>query len=119
MWLGSPHHSATPRARRRIEAARDAAQHQGAALEAVEQQRGGDAGIHLACTRFDEHRLAPGDTAAPEAVAADGMRLAGPVGEMGELFRQGRYDAQKPACHGRMGYKVAAPMSTSLPDRRT
>src|SRR6478736_3265831 len=38
---------------------------------------------------------------------------------MGEFLRQSRYDAQKPACHGRMGYKVATPMSTSLPDRRT
>ena len=27
---------------------------------------------------------------------------------MGELLGQGRYDAQKPVCHGRMGYKVAA-----------
>src|SRR6185437_9135562 len=111
-------------AQRRIEAAGDAAQHQRAAAEPVEQQRGGDAGVHLACTGFDEHRLAAGDAAAPEAVAADRVRLprlvrcSELVREMGELFRQSRYDAQKPACHGRMGYKVATPMSTTLPDRR-
>src|SRR5471030_84403 len=38
---------------------------------------------------------------------------------MGELLGQGRYDAQKPVCHDRMGYKVAAPMSTTLPDLTT
>ena len=87
-------------AQRRIEAARHAAQHQRAAVEAVEQQRGGDAGIDLAGARFDEHRLAAGDRAAPEGQAADFARLARLVGEMGELLGQGRYDAQKPVCHG-------------------
>src|SRR5437868_15360289 len=37
---------------------------------------------------------------------------------MGELLGKGRYDAEQPVCHGRMGYKVVAPMSTALPDRR-
>src|SRR5918994_2347070 len=31
---------------------------------------------------------------------------------MGELLGQGRYDAQEPFCHGRMGYKVAAAEAT-------
>ena len=31
---------------------------------------------------------------------------------MGELLGQGRYDAQEPFCHGRMGYKVAADEAT-------
>ena len=106
-------------AQRRIEAAGDAAQHQGAAFETVEQQRGGYAGIDLARTRFDEHRLAAGDLAAPEAQAADLVRRTGAIGQMGELLGQGRYDAQKPVCHARMGYKVAARMSTALPDRAT
>ena len=43
-----------------IEAARHAAQHQRATAEAVEQQGRGDAGIDLAGTRFDEHRLTAG-----------------------------------------------------------
>ena len=76
---------------------------------------GGDAGIDLARTRFDEHRLAAGDLAAPEGQAADFVRRARLVGEMGELLGQGRYDAQKPVCHGRMGYKVAASTQCSMP----
>src|SRR4029450_7774518 len=31
---------------------------------------------------------------------------------MAELLGQGRYDAQEPFCHGRMGYKVAAAEAT-------
>src|SRR5882672_7050427 len=31
---------------------------------------------------------------------------------MGKLLGQGRYDAQEPFCHGRMGYKVAAVKAT-------
>src|SRR5262245_45060235 len=34
---------------------------------------------------------------------------------MGQFLRQGRYDAQQPASHGRMGYKVAA-VTATLPD---
>ena len=63
----------------RIEAARHAAQHQRAAVEAVEQQGGGDAGIDLAGARFDEHGLAAGDRAAPEGQAAD-FASTGPTG---------------------------------------
>src|SRR6476620_1655900 len=102
----------------RIEAAGHAAQHQGAAREAIEQQRRGDTGIDLARTGFDEHRLPAGDPAAPEGETANVVRRAGPVGQMRELFGQGRYDAQKTVCHGRMGYKVAASMSIALPDWR-
>ena len=73
-------------AQRRIEAARHAAQHQRAAVEAIEQQRRGDAGIDLARARFDEYRLAAGDLAAPEGQPADFVRLA----------RAGRRDGRTP-----------------------
>ena len=91
-----------------IEAARHAAQHQRAAIETVEQQGRRDPGIDLAGPQFDEHGRAAGDFAAPEGKPADFARPARLVGEVGELLGQGRYDAQKPVCHGRMGYKVAA-----------
>ena len=57
----------------------------------------------------------PAICAAPEGQAADFVRLARLVGEMGELLGQGRYDAQKPVCHGRMGYKVAASRNVHVP----
>ena len=99
-------------AQRRIEAARHAAHQERAATEAVEQQRGRHAGIDLAGAQFDEYRLAAGDLAAPEREPADFLGLARAIAEMGELLGQGRYDAQKPVCHGRMGYKVAAAEAT-------
>src|SRR6188768_3120608 len=42
------------------------------------------------------------------------MRRTRPVGEVGEFLGQGRYDAEKPVYHGRMGYKVAAIMSMTV-----
>ena len=56
--------------------------------------------LTLPAPEFDEHGLAVGDLAAPEGQAADFARLARLVGEVGELLGQGRYDAQKPVCHG-------------------
>mgnify|MGYP006196174669 CR=1 FL=1 len=52
-----------------------------------------------------------------QAEAADPVRIGGLVGEVGKLFRKGRNDAQKPVCHGRMGYKVAAPNTNGFRDQ--
>src|SRR5262249_13366030 len=41
--------------------------------------------------------------------------MSRPFGKVGELLGQGGNHPQKPVCHGRMGYKVAARMSTPLP----
>ena len=103
----------------RIEAARHAAQHQRSAAETVKQQGRGDTGIDLAGARFHEHRRAAGDLALPEGHAANPALLARQIREMGKFLGQCRYDAEEPVCHGRMGYKFAAPMSMTLPDLKT
>ena len=92
---GADHDVADPE--RRIEAACDAAQQQRPTVETVEQQRGRDPGIDLARARFDEHGVAAGDLALPEAQAAEdpgqAAGLAGAVREVHELLGQSRYDA--------------------------
>ena len=99
LGVADAHHDIAD-AQRRIEAARHAAEHQGTAPEAVEQQGRGDGGVDLARAAFDEDGFAAGDLTPPEGKSADLGRGARAVGEMGELLGQRRYDAQKPVCHG-------------------
>src|SRR5262249_36393838 len=114
---GADHHVAD--AERRVEAAGHAAEKQRATAESIEQQGGRDAGIDLAGPRLHEHCLAAGDFRRPEAQAAYFLHVPWPFGKVGKLLGQGGNHAQKPVWHGRMGYKVAARMSTALPDRAT